>query len=149
VPVTGLLAGDMAAYRMYPGGPRTLVEGWTKNLALGGAAAPLLRTTAVAVWVTAALRSGLDLAAAVAAGLGGGGGGGGGGVALPAVAYLLFAVQFHALVRRIGRFGPVTSALFPVILAAFVALFAWSAALTYGRGQVRWRGRTIDVRRAR
>jgi hypothetical protein len=43
----------------------------------------------------------------------------------------------------------VTTALFPVILGAFVVLFAWSAALAYGRGKVRWRGRTIDVRRAR
>jgi 4,4'-diaponeurosporenoate glycosyltransferase len=149
VTVTGLLAGSMAAYRMYPDGLARLVEGWTKNLALGGAAAPVLRTAAVAVWVTAALRSGLDLAAAAAAAGPGGGGGGGWGLAVPAVAYLLFAVQFHAVARRIGRFGPVASALFPVILGAFVALFAWSAALAYGRGTVRWRGRTIDVRRAR
>lgn len=149
VAVTGLLAGSMATYRMYPGGLPGLVEGWTKNLALGGAAAPVLRTSAVAVWVTAALRSGLDLAAAAAAaGPVGGGGGWGRGLALPAVVYLLFAVQFHVVARRIGRFGPVTSALFPVVLAAFVALFAWSAALVYGRRQVRWRGRTIDVRRA-
>src|SRR5690606_15914594 len=104
-----------------------------------------LRTAAVAVWVTAALRAGLDLAAA---GLSGGDGGGGG-VVLPAVAYLLFAVQFHAVARRIGRFGPATSAVFPVIIAVFVALFARSAVLAYGRRQVRWRGRTIDVRRAR
>ena len=145
VAVTGLLARDMAAYRMYPDGPAGLVEGWSKNLALGGAAAPVLRTAAVALWVTAALRSGLDLAGAAAAGSGGGGGG----LALGAVAYLLFAVQFYAVSRRIGRFGPVTSALFPVVLAAFVALFTWSAALAYGRGTVRWRGRTIDVRRAR
>ena len=146
--MTGLLARDMAAYRMYPDGPAGLVEGWSKNLALGGAAAPVLRTAAVALWVTAALRSGLDLAGAAAA-AGSGGGVGRLALALAAVAYLLFAVQFYAVSRRIGRFGPVTSALFPVVLAAFVALFTWSAALAYGRGTVRWRGRTIDVRRAR
>jgi 4,4'-diaponeurosporenoate glycosyltransferase len=148
VAVTGLLAGSMATYRMYPDGLAGLVEGWTKNLAVGGAAAPALRTAAVAVWVTAALRSGLDLAAAAGA-VGPAGEGGGWRLALPAIAYLLFAVQFHAISRRIGRFGPVTTALFPVILGAFVVLFAWSAALAYGRGKVRWRGRTVDVRRAR
>jgi 4,4'-diaponeurosporenoate glycosyltransferase len=144
LPVRALVAGRLFAYRMYPGGPAQLVEGWTKNLATGGAAAPPVRTAAVAVWVTAALRSGLAVVGGVAGGLGGASG-----TPLAAVAaYLLFAVQFHVLGRRIGRFGLATSAAYPLLLGAFVALFAWSVALTYGWGRVRWRGRTVDLRRA-
>jgi 4,4'-diaponeurosporenoate glycosyltransferase len=140
VEVRTLLAGPLAAYRMYPWGLGQLVEGWTKNLATGGVATPPLRAAAVAVWVTAALRSGLALAGGLA----------GSGDALPAavVAYVLFAVQFHVVSRRIGRFGPTASVLFPLVLAAFVALFLWSAVLTFGRGRVRWRGRTVELRRA-
>jgi hypothetical protein len=140
VGATTLLAGPLASYRMYPAGVAQLVEGWTKNLATGGAATPPLRAAAVAVWVTAVLESGVVLAGGLASG--------GGALAAATAAYLLFAVQFHVVSRRIGRFGVATSALHPLVLAAFVALFAWSAVLTFGRGRVRWRGRSLDLRRA-
>ena len=38
------------------------------------------------------------------------------------------------------------SLVFPVLIAVFVALFTWSAALTFGRRRVRWRGRVLEVR---
>jgi hypothetical protein len=63
-------------------------------------------------------------------------------------AYALFAAQFLVLTRRIGRFGVVTAALYPVALAAFVGLFVGSVALSAGPGRVRWRGRVVDLRGA-
>ncbi|HET6952093.1 MAG TPA: glycosyltransferase [Acidimicrobiales bacterium] len=139
VPVQAVLGGDRLRYRMYPDGLGRLVEGWAKNLATGGAATPPLRLAAVAAWVTAALQAGgAPVVAAVA-----------GGPARAAIAaYLLFALQFHVLARRIGRFGVAASVLFPVAIGTFVALFVWSTVLTVGRRRVRWRGRAIDVRRA-
>jgi hypothetical protein len=62
--------------------------------------------------------------------------------------YLLFALQFLVLIRRIGRFGALTAVLYPLPLAAFVVLFAGSVVLTAGRGRVRWRGRVVDLRHA-
>jgi 4,4'-diaponeurosporenoate glycosyltransferase len=139
VPVRSLLGGRQLSYRMYPDGLVSLVEGWTKNLASGGAATPPLRLAAVALWVTASLMAGLALGATAASGVG---------IVPAAAAYALFAAQFHVLARRVGRFGA-ASLVFPVLIAVFVALFTWSAALTFGRRQVRWRGRVLDVRRAR
>jgi 4,4'-diaponeurosporenoate glycosyltransferase len=139
VPVAAYLGGDDLRYRMYPGGPGQLVEGWTKNLASGGRATPPLRLAAVVVWVTAALQSGLGLGLAVT----------GSTAWVPAaVVYGLFAAQFHVVAGRAGRFGPAVSLLFPLALAAFVALFACSAVLTLGPGRVRWRGRVVEVGRA-
>ncbi len=139
VPVRSLLGGSRLAYRMYPEGLGTLVEGWTKNLASGGASTPPLRLAAVAVWVTASLLAGLALGESVAAGAS----------AVPAVAaYAAFAIQFHVLARRVGRFGP-ASLVFPLLIAVFVVLFTRSAVATFGRRRVRWRGRLIDVGRAR
>ena len=40
VPVGSLLGGTHLTYRMYPDGLVSLVEGWTKNLASGGASTP-------------------------------------------------------------------------------------------------------------
>ena len=139
VPVGSLLGGTHFTYRMYPDGPVSLVEGWTKNLASGGASTPPLRLAAVAMWVTASLVAGLALGGRVASGVS---------TVPAAAAYALFAAQFHVLARRVGRFGA-ASLVFPVLIAVFVALFTWSAALTFGRRRVRWRGRVLEVRRAR
>jgi 4,4'-diaponeurosporenoate glycosyltransferase len=139
VPVGSLLGGTHFTYRMYPDGLVSLVEGWTKNLASGGASTPPLRLAAVAMWVTASLVAGLALGGTVASGVS---------TVPAAAAYALFAAQFHVLARRVGRFGA-ASLVFPVLIAVFVALFTWSAALTFGRRRVRWRGRVLEVRRAR
>jgi 4,4'-diaponeurosporenoate glycosyltransferase len=139
VPVGSLLGGSQLTYRMYPDGLATLVEGWTKNLASGGASTPPLRLAAVAVWVTASLLAGLALGESVTAGAS----------AVPAAAaYVAFATQFHVLARRVGRFGR-ASLVFPLLIAVFVVLFTRSAVATFGRKQVRWRGRLIEVGRAR
>jgi hypothetical protein len=132
-PVTALLGGPDLTYRMYPDGPGSLVEGWTKNLATGGGAVPPIRLAASVAWVAAALQAtaGPILLSPVGT-----------------AAYLLFALQFLVLTRRIGRFGVATAILYPVALVAFVALFVGSVVLTVGRGRVRWRGRVVDVRHA-
>jgi 4,4'-diaponeurosporenoate glycosyltransferase len=137
VPVTSLLGGPHLSYRMYPDGLPSLVEGWTKNLATGGASTPPVRLVAAALWVTASLLAGLTLGGTVAAG---------GSAITPTAAYLLFAAQFHVLGRRIGRFGA-AGLVFPVLMGVFVVLFTWSAALTFGRRRVRWRGRVLDAGR--
>jgi 4,4'-diaponeurosporenoate glycosyltransferase len=138
VPVRSMLGGGQLRYRMYPHGLGQLVEGWTKNLATGGSATPPLRLVAVAIWVTAALRAGGALAVVAR----------GGPVVAGLATYLLFAIQFHLLARRIARFGLTASILFPVVIGAFVLLFAWSVVLTLGRRRVRWRGRVLEVGRA-
>jgi 4,4'-diaponeurosporenoate glycosyltransferase len=130
VPVTSLLGGPGLTYRMYPDGVSGLVEGWTKNLAAGGQAVPPVRLAAVVAWVSAALQAAIGAVQLSPLGT---------------AAYLLFAVQFLVLTRRIGRFGALTAVLYPVALAAFVALFAGSVVLTAGRGRVRWRGRVVDL----
>jgi len=138
VPVAAYLGGPQLTYRMYPDGFGQLVEGWTKNLATGGRTTPPLRLAAVVVWVTAALQAALGVA------------GVGEGTFIAACAvYVLFAVQFHVLLRRIGDFGLATAALFPLVLVAFLGLFARSVVLTLGPGRVRWRGRVVSVGRSR
>ena len=66
---------------------------------------------------------------------------------VPAAAAYACSPPSSMSARRVGRFG--ASLVFPVLIAVFVALFTWSAALTFGRRRVRWRGRVLEVRRAR
>ncbi|HEY8547952.1 MAG TPA: glycosyltransferase [Acidimicrobiales bacterium] len=128
-PVRALAGRGVASFRMYPGGLGALVEGWSKNLARGAGGVGVPVALAAAAWVAAC--------AAVAAGVGTG--------SLPPAAYLAVAAQWWWMLRRIGSFRWWAWALWPVPLAAFVALFLRSAALTVARRPVRWRGRRVAV----
>ena len=126
-------AGEGAiVYRMYPEGPRSLVQGWAKNLAAGARSVPALRAAAIALWVAGGLAAAASAVAWVA-----------GRWAAPAAAlmYALYAVQHAVLMRRAGRFGAVAAAAYPLPLACFAALAVASA---FPRRR-EWRGRLVPA----
>jgi 4,4'-diaponeurosporenoate glycosyltransferase len=135
-PATGWLGGEALRFRMYPEGPRRLVEGWSKNLLAGAGSVPLARSLLTACWVAGALQAALWLAGA-------------GGVdrAAAAVVYGAYALQFGVLARRVGRFGVTTAVLYPIPLLAFVLFFARSALLVALRRERRWRDRAVPAGR--
>lgn len=144
LPVSCLAGGDAVGFRMYPHGLAQLVEGWSKNIASGvaevGAGAPVAALGAVA-WVATCA----SVATALLAGVAGWATGGGAPFGA-AAAYAVVAGQWWWLLRRLGSFRWWTSAAFPLPLTAFLLIFARSAALTFVRRRVTWRGRTIDLR---
>jgi 4,4'-diaponeurosporenoate glycosyltransferase len=120
-----LFAGrDTAAFRMYPGGPAELIEGWSKNIASGATATRPSTAVMIFLWITGAFTA----------------------LAHPA-SWAAYAAQLVWMLRRVGSFGAATGILYPLPLAAFVLLFARSAFLAFARGEVRWKGRTIAVGR--
>ena len=141
LPTTAFAGTDALSFRMYPGGLRQLVDGWSKSLAAGAGQVSGIAVLASAWWVTACLTIGLrgitaaldpasvDQTEAVLV-IGG---------------WLAVIVQFRWMLRRIGSFRLVTAVLHPVPMGAFVALFARSLWLTTVRRQVRWRGRRLPV----
>ena len=130
-PVRCLLGGSTVRFQMYPGGLRSLVDGWTKNLAGGARRAPLLPAvgaTAVVcllfAFVVDAVRNPTWKAAA---------------------GWLLVAVALRWALRRVGSFRWWTAVAFPVPLVAFAALFARSVWARAVRRSVVWRGRRVTV----
>jgi 4,4'-diaponeurosporenoate glycosyltransferase len=136
------VGGRALRMRMYPGGPRQLAEGWTKNIAAGASHADSLSAAAAAGWVTAhfAVVAGA-VSAIVSAPLAWGS------PLLWGLGWIAVSVQLRFLFRRIGSFSWWTWAVFPISLAAFGVLFARSMVRTYIRRSVRWRGRSIALRR--
>ncbi len=135
LPVSARAGGDLVGFRMYPAGPRQLIEGWTKNMAAGSTAVPWWRSALVALWVTAGLGGPLvavrrrDRT----------------GVLVALAAWLAFAVQFRLLAERLGRFRWWVAPAHPALLAGFVGLFARSARACWWHGSVAWRGRQVAV----
>lgn len=107
-------------FRMYPEGLPQLLEGWTKNFAGGAAGTRALTTFLVAAWVSGLLSA----------------------PSFPPF-YVAYALQLAVLLRRVGRFHPLTALAYPIPLAVFLAVFVRSLVLTFVRREVRWRGRTI------
>jgi 4,4'-diaponeurosporenoate glycosyltransferase len=125
IPVRSMTGKGMLAFRMYPNGPRELVEGWTKGFASGAGQTPKPRLLLIIAWLSALVMA----VSLLPVGL------------LGVTIYLLCAVQLHLLLRRVGAFRWYTALLYPVPLAFYFVVFARSA-LRSGK-QVTWKGRTI------
>ncbi len=114
------------SFRMYPGGLQSLIDGWTKNFALG-AMGSLLRAVLIGVWLAYSI--GVFTWA-------------GGIPKTPAVILVaLFVLQFWVLFRQVGNFGLVDALLYPFHVLFFLGVFLRSFAHTYLFRRVRWRGR--------
>ncbi|HEV2069984.1 MAG TPA: glycosyltransferase family 2 protein [Acidimicrobiales bacterium] len=132
LPVTIHGGKGTIGFRMYPLGLGQLVEGFTKNFAVAARAVGLGTAALITLWL-AALSAPVVLAtiAPVPA----------------AICYAAAAVQMAAHLRRLGSFGALTAALYPLAVAVFVAVFARSVIATLVLGRVRWKGRDVATRR--
>jgi 4,4'-diaponeurosporenoate glycosyltransferase len=137
-PVNVRAGGEVVRFRMYPAGFGQLVEGFTKNLAVGVRAARPVTVALVVAWLTLLVQAAV---APVRAAFGG---------VDPGVAaglYGIVVVQLWWMVRQVGRFGLATASAFPLLLVTFLAVFARSVVAT-ALGRVSWRGRRVPTRRA-
>ena len=111
-------------YRMYPHGARQLWEGWTKNTATGALAVPRWVTILVVAWVISLC----------------------GGPFTSVWCYAMSVVQVAVITRRIGNFGVISAALYPLHVTFFVVVAVRSLVRSAVFGRVSWRGRTIATR---
>jgi len=137
LPVACLGGAGTIGFRMYPGGPAHLVEGWTKNFAAGAGATRPITFAMISAWLAGCITTGVGVAGvlsrrrlAARASVAG---------------YLAYALQLRWMLRRVGTFGWWPAALYPVPLAGFLALFTRSVAVSACRGEVPWKGRMVPV----
>jgi len=145
VPATSLTGGGAMRFRMYPDGPARLVEGWSKNLLAGASSLPPVRLAVAVAWITGSLAAGALAVGAIPSLVTHG--------ALATscaalVSYGAYGAQAFVLMRRVGRFGAGTAALFAVPLVAFLVLFALGSSRVATRRPVRWRGRVVPAGRS-
>ncbi|MGN6695026.1 MAG: glycosyltransferase [Aquihabitans sp.] len=132
LPVRCAIGGSTVSYRMYPGGLRQLVEGWTKNLAGGPGYVPAWSLAVSIAWVLA-LSSIVGVVSSAPWD---------GWPASTLASWALTAATVSWMVGRIGSFRWWAGPAFPLLWLAFVMLFARSA-LFRALGRVTWRGRAI------
>ena len=136
LPVEVFRGGDEVTFRMYPGGVRQLMEGWTKNFAAGAGSTGLVRLAAIVWWITSLSSAALALVDGLRGEIP---------LGIGATLYLAFAAQLLVMFRQLGSFGPLTALAFPVPLAFFVVVFVRSLWRTHVRRHVTWRGRAVST----
>jgi 4,4'-diaponeurosporenoate glycosyltransferase len=121
---------------MYPDGLRSLVEGFTKNMAIGASDIRRDFKALIVAWIAGATLCAIASLASL----------------IPALAiyrtmqivfYALYAAQMYWMLRRIGNFSPLTALLFPVPLAFFHLVYIHSVHSIRRRNCVTWKGRII------
>lgn len=127
-PVRSIPGRGSLRFRMYPGGLRELVEGWTKGFASGAGRTPGPVLALIVGWMVGLMLVPTGWLVFGPASVWG-------------AVYLFAAAQVFGAARLVGTFHPAAALLYPVPLLFFFALFAWSASRS-GR-QVRWKGRDI------
>ena len=135
-PVTLRGGGSVVTFRMYPHGLRPLIDGWSKNLAIGAGSAPRLAAALTTLWVAALLATPALVVRLASTGWW-----------LAALVDVAVLGEVGWAARRAGRFGVWPVVLFPVAAAAFVVLFAWSVIRIHVLRSVSWRGRRLAVER--
>lgn len=132
-----LFIGDSGlSFRMYPEGFKSLLQGWTKNLAAGAAKTPFPLSLAVFLWIMSAISVPLHLIIFALTGLAFG-------VYAYGVLYVCWVAALLFTARRVGRFSPLSILLFPVPTAVFLAVFVVSLLKRLFGWNVIWKGRAI------
>jgi 4,4'-diaponeurosporenoate glycosyltransferase len=130
------------SFRMYPEGIKSLVEGFGKGFGSGAQAMPLAGLILTVLWISGGVGVTRQFIQSLALG---------GSLQLAgwSLFYLLYVLQYHWMLRRIGNFGTLPAFLFPIPLLFFVAVFALSLLRIFFFRNVRWKGRSISPGRGR
>jgi 4,4'-diaponeurosporenoate glycosyltransferase len=138
IPVSLFNGGSIIKFRMYPGGIKEVVEGWTKNFMLGAKMLPFRMLFPVFLWVFGSIGA-IDLLITNITGSGSIWV-----IGIGIAVYLMFAGQIYFLSRRIGGFWVITSLLYPIALLFFMFVFFRSVFFNLVLKKVRWKDREIE-----
>lgn len=127
------------SYRMYPEGIRSLIEGFSKGFARGANAISTSVLIMLVCWIFGGISLTRHLIQSFVRG-----------DINEIMTWLmidvLYAVQIHWMLFRIGNFGVRTASFFQIPLIFFAVIFFISVLKTFVIRQVRWKGRVVATK---
>jgi 4,4'-diaponeurosporenoate glycosyltransferase len=132
-----LLGGKDISFRMYSGGFRQLLQGWTKNFATGASKTSPLLIFMIIIWLSTCISSVIyffNLIWAYSPE----------NLAFAVLVYSIVTIELLCAARHIGSFKKWMIALFPLPLTVFLAIFLLSVFKKVFRLKVKWKGRNIE-----
>ncbi|NWG03902.1 MAG: glycosyltransferase [Syntrophaceae bacterium] len=130
------------SFRMYPDGLKSLIEGFSKGFGTGAKAMSLVSLFMVVGWIFGGMGITRQLIQSAILGdpiglIGG------------LVLDLLYILQIHWMLFRIGNFGFSTTFLFQIPLLFFVLVFTYSILRIFLIRKVRWKGREVKMAKSK
>ena len=139
IPFRMFLGDKDFAYRMYSGGIKDLLQGWTKNQASGAIRMAPVRFLMIFCWVTALASVPFHLVTAA--------------ISMQwswFVSYLflycVWVVELMRISRPVGRFSVWTVFFYPLPLLVFIGVFFLSIIKKLFHGKVVWKSRKIELK---
>ncbi len=135
IPCRCHLGRGTLSMRMFPGGIRDLIDGWSKGFVSGAGRTPRATMVGISAWLSALIMIAIGLTFLPAAdrslrlALGG--------------LYALGAGQCLYVFRQVGNFGLLNAALFPVSLAFYQTIFFRALRRKKAGATVQWKGRDV------
>lgn len=132
-PIRAVVGTGAIRFRMYPGGFKESVFGWSKSFATGAILIGALNMMMISIWLTSLYGAFLRP------------------LWMEHVTWVQWAIYFAAglelywMGRRVGNFSLFTLVLFPLQALYFFAVFIISLNQTLFKKRVNWRGRNIDL----
>ncbi len=132
-PIKSYVGTGAISFRMYPGGFKESVLGWSKSFATGAILIGALNMTLISLWLTSiygAFVRPLLMSDPTW---------------VQALLYLAAGAELFWMARRAGNFSVLTILLFPLHALYFLWVFITSLMNTLFKKRVNWRGRDIDL----
>lgn len=126
------------SYRMYSGGMKSLLEGWTKNFASGAWKTPLFLILLVFLWVTSLTSVPLHLFSYLLSSETAW-------IIIYALCYILWVMVLFFVSSKIGKYHLWTRIGYPLVLMVFLGVFAVSVFKKIFGLKVSWKGRKIHT----
>jgi len=136
IPVFCLRGKGTIDFRMYPGGLKEMVRGWSKGFSSGAGSTSIPILIMVIAWIVGSIfplnlfadgSSPFDLSI----------------ILVGAAFYVAFAAQIYWMSYRIGNFSIWASLFYLIPLTFFIIIFFYSLILTVFRKKVSWKDRDI------
>ena len=127
------------SFRMYPNGMRELIDGWSKNFAIGASKTPLPMLLAIIAWIGGGIGSPIYLIESISnmnTSL----------IFAWASLYMLYAIQIYWMIFRVGTFKFYTALFYLVPLLFFVSIFIRSFFMVFIKKSVTWKGSTFNLK---
>ncbi|MBN1798741.1 MAG: glycosyltransferase family 2 protein [Spirochaetales bacterium] len=128
------------SFRMYPGGLKHLIQGWSKGFFSGSRATFLPLLIMIILWISGsvgAVRLGIihSLSFNILT------------FSLSLTLYLLYSVQIYWMARKVGNFHFLTALFYPAPLLFFFFVYAKSFYHSIIQGKASWKDRKITVKK--
>ena len=128
----------VVSFRMYPHGIRLMVEGFAKSFGSGAMSTTLISRVIIFCWVFACVHLTIHLIQSAVH------------MYLPSLLFyclfdVLFVIQIHWMLKRIGNFKFISALFFQIPLFFFITVFILSVFNTFFLKRIRWKGRKLSL----